>query len=159
MEEKKKKLKKHQNTKQVEFELEQAKEQIKEYKERYLRALADYQNLEKRVVQEKAQIIGNANKQLILKLLPFLDNLEKAGLFVKDSGLKMIKDEFHRILKDENIEEIQIVGKEFNPEFTEVVDIVKGEKDNIVIEVIRKGYMLNGKILRIAQVKVTKKTK
>lgn len=159
MEEKKKKPKKHQDIKQIELELKQAKEQIKEYRERYLRALADYQNLEKRIVQEKVQFIGSANKQLILKLLPFLDNLEKAELFVKDSGLKMIKHEFHRILKDENIEEIQIVGREFDPQFAEVVDIVKGEKDNIVIEVVRKGYMLNGKILRIAQVKVTKKTK
>ena len=159
MEEKKKKLKKYQNVKQIELELKQAKEQIKEYRERYLRALADYQNLEKRIVQEKAQIIKSANKQLILKVLPFLDNLDKAELFIKDSGLKMIKHEFYRILKDENIEEIQVIGKEFDPQFAEVVDMVEGEKDNIVVEVIRKGYMLNGKILRVAQVKVTKKTK
>ena len=159
MEEKKKKLKKYQNVKQIELELKQAKEQIKEYRERYLRALADYQNLEKRIVQEKAQIIKSANKQLILKVLPFLDNLDKAELFIKDSGLKMIKHEFYRILKDENIEEIQVIGKEFDPQFAEVVDMVEGEKDNIVVEVIRKGYILNGKILRVAQVKVTKKTK
>ena len=156
MEEKKKKLKKH---KDAVFNLKQVKEQIKEYRERYLRALADYQNLEKRMIQEKTDIIRNANKQLILKLLPFLDNLDKAELFIKDSGLKMIKHEFYRILKDENIEEIQVIGKEFDPQFAEVVDMVEGEKDNIVVEVIRKGYMLNGKILRVAQVKVTKKTK
>ncbi|OGK31524.1 nucleotide exchange factor GrpE, partial [Candidatus Roizmanbacteria bacterium RIFCSPHIGHO2_12_FULL_36_11] len=73
------------------------------------------------------------------------------------AGLKMIKDKFVQIIRDEKIEELQVLGKEFDPHLAEAVDVVKGEKDNIIVEVLRKGYTLNGKVLRVAQVKVTKK--
>ena len=77
--------------------------------------------------------------------------------FCKDSGLKLVKDKFIQIIREENIEELQILGKEFDPHLAEAVDVVKGENDNIIIEVSRKGYTLNGKVLRVAQVKVSKK--
>jgi molecular chaperone GrpE len=138
-------------------ELEVCKQQVDEWKNKYLRALADYQNFEKRIQGEKKQWIRSANKQLILKLLPFLDNLDKAEIFVKDNGLKMVKDHFCQMLKQENIEELNVLGKEFDPHTAEVVDLVKGEKENIVVEVIRKGYRFYDTILRVAQVKVSKK--
>ncbi|MCS6956809.1 MAG: nucleotide exchange factor GrpE [Patescibacteria group bacterium] len=138
-------------------EIEELKKQIEEYKNKYLRALADYQNLEKRVFEERKEIIKTANFDLILKLLPFLDNLEKAEIFVKDQGLKLVKDQLINVLKELGLSEIDILGKEFDPNFAEAVDIVKGEKDNIVVEIVRKGYILGNKILRVAQVKVSKK--
>ena len=61
------------------------------------------------------------------------------------------------MLKQENIEELDVLGKEFDPHTAEVVDLVKGEKENIVVEVIRKGYRFYDTILRVAQVKVSKK--
>lgn len=138
-------------------QIEELKKQVEDIKNKYLRALADYQNLEKRIIDEKEKIIKNANKNLILKLLPFLDILDKAEVFIKDQGLKMAKDELLQVLKEEGLEEIDVLNKVFDPEVAEAIDIVKGEKDNIVIEVLRKGYKLNNIILRVAQVRVTKK--
>ncbi|MDO8611158.1 MAG: nucleotide exchange factor GrpE [bacterium] len=129
-----------------------------ENKSKYLRALADYQNFENRTLNERMQLIKVANSGLILRLLPFLDMLDKAEIFIKDQSLKMVKDQFEKILKEIGLEEIELIGKEYDPILSEVVDMVEGEKDNVIAEVLRKGYIYNEKILRIAQVKVSKKT-
>ncbi len=132
------------------------KKEVEELKNKYLRALADYQNFEKRIEQQKNEVKKAGERQLILKLLPFLDNLEKAEVFVRDEGLKQIKNNFFQILKAENLEELDVLNKEFDPTEAEAVEIVPGEKDNIVTEVIRKGYKFAGKVLRVARVKVSK---
>lgn len=138
-------------------EVEALKKQVEEYKNKYLRALADYQNLENRVRDERSQLIKSANLNLIMKLLPFLDNLDKAEIFIKDQGLKIAKDHFWQSLKESGIEEIDVADKPFDPMTSEAIDIVQGEKDGMVVEVLRKGYRLGEKILRVAQVKVSKK--
>jgi len=138
-------------------EVEKLKKEAEEYKNKYLRALADYQNLEKRVREERSQLVRTANLNLIMKLLPFLDNLEKAEVFIKDQGLKIAKDHLFRSLKEIGIEEIDVVNKPFNPKVAEAIDIVQGDKDDVVVEVLRKGYRIEDKILRVAQVKVSKK--
>src|SRR3990167_10078383 len=143
--------------KKLQIELDRTRKEKDDYKNKYLRALADYQNFEKRVGEEKEALRQSASRELLLKLLPFLDDIEKAEVFIKDSGLKLVKDKFIQIIREENIEELQILGKEFDPHLAEAVDVVKGENDNIIIEVSRKGYTLNGKVLRVAQVKVSKK--
>ncbi len=143
--------------KKLREELEKVKSEASEYKNKYLRALADYQNYENRLQDERLRIEQRAINQLILKLLPFIDNLEKAEVFFKDPGLKMIKDNFYKMLSELGLKEINLVGKEFDPHLAEAVEVVKGDKDNMVTEVIRKGYILNDIILRVAQVKVSKK--
>ena len=80
-------------------EINNLKQEAEENKKKYLRALADYQNLEKRVSEERFELMKMANKNLLIKILPFLDNLEKAEVFVKDQGLKISKDHFLQILK------------------------------------------------------------
>lgn len=147
-------LKKNEN---ISEQIEQLKKEVEEYKNKYLRALADYQNFEKRVREEKDEVRNQFNKELLLRLLTFLDNLDKAEIFIKDNNLKMIKDNFYKILKDEGLKEIDILGKEFNPYTSEVVDIIEGKQDNIVVEVLRKGYEFKRKMIRVAQVKVSKK--
>jgi len=141
----------------IKEEVEGLKNEKEEWRNKYLRALADYQNFEKRTFDEKTRIEKRANGNLIIKLLPFLDSLEKAEVFIKDQGLKMIREKFYQVLKENKVEEIQILGHEFDPFLAEAVDIVEGDKDNIVVEVTRKGYKYNDMILRIAQVKVSKK--
>ncbi|MFH1826887.1 MAG: nucleotide exchange factor GrpE [bacterium] len=127
----------------------------KNYKSLYLRALADYQNFEKRTMQEKEELISSASKRIIMKLLSLLDNLEKAEVFVKDEGLKLIKEDLERILKEEGLEEIEVQDKVFNPEVAEAVEKIIGTEDNKIVEVIRKGYKLNGLVIQPAQVKVS----
>ena len=128
----------------------------KSYKNNYLRALADYQNFEKRVGEQKEDFIKSASKRIITKLLPLLNNLEKAEVFVKDPGLKLIKDELEKILKEEGLEELNVLGSIYNPEFAEAVEIIDGEQDNKIVEILRKGYKLNGIVIQVAQVKVSK---
>jgi len=140
-------------------ENEKLKKEIEELKNKYLRALADYQNLEKRVFEEKKEWEKKIKKEFFLKILPFIDNLEKAEVFIKDPGLKLVKDQFLQFLKTEGVEEIDLLGKEFDPNLAEALDVVEGEKDNLIVDVIRKGYKIEEEILRIAQVKVSVKRK
>ena len=132
-------------------------EKCEEYKSKYLRAIADYQNYERRVQDQRIEWTKNANKNVILKLLSFLDDLERAEMFVKDVNLAHIKDSFSKMLKNEGLEEIEVLNKEYDPYTAEVVDMKEGEKDNFVISVLRKGYIYNGQLLRVAQVVVSKK--
>lgn len=141
---------------QCEGEINNLKKQAEEYKNKYLRALADYQNFEKRIIAGKEEIGQNANIILITKLLSFLDGLDKAELFIKDKNLKIIKDNFYKLLSLEGLEEIDVLGHDYDPYTAEVIDLVEGKKDSVVVEVLRKGYKLNGKMLRVAQVKVSK---
>lgn len=141
----------------LQLEIIELKKQTDEFKNKYLRAIADYQNLEKRVGDERIELFKIANQGLLIKILPFLDNLEKAEIFVKDPGLKISKDHFMQILKETGLEEIDILSKDFDPVSSEAVDIVPGKEDNKVIEVLRKGYKFGDKIIRVAQVKVSKK--
>ena len=87
-----------------------------------------------------------------------MDDLEKAEIFIKDPGLKLIFDKLKQVLKDEEVEEILLAGKEFDPHFAEAIEVVEGKEDNKIVEVLRKCYKFKGKILRVAQVRVSKKT-
>jgi molecular chaperone GrpE len=138
-------------------ELDVVQKDADEYRQKYLRSLADYQNFEKRIIVQKEELTLNANKQLIIKLLSFLDNMDKAEMFVKDEHLKMVKDSFYKLLSNEGLKELDVQGKEFDPYTAEAIDIVEGKTDGLVVEIFRKGYELNGKVIRVAQVRVTKK--
>lgn len=128
-----------------------------EYKNRYLRALADYQNFQKRARDDREVIAEQTAKHIFFKLLPFLDNLEKAEAFVADQGLKMVKNDFFSILEKEGLREIVVINKPFDPYTAEAIDIVPGDDNDIVVEVLEKGYEFRGDVLRPAKVKVSKK--
>jgi molecular chaperone GrpE len=128
-------------------------DRLEELENKWKRALADYQNLEKRVEAERVNYIKLANSQLIIRLLSVADDLERAANHIKDSGIDMILKQLTKTLKDEGVEEIKTQGEKFDPEKMEAIEIVDGDKDK-VIAVERKGYVLNGMILRPAAVKV-----
>ncbi|OGK37077.1 nucleotide exchange factor GrpE [Candidatus Roizmanbacteria bacterium RIFCSPHIGHO2_12_FULL_41_11] len=138
-------------------ELSKLKQELTDNKNRYLRALADYQNLEKRVNEERQEGQKQAVMQVLNRLFPVLDNLEKAEVFIKDPGLKMVKDSLAQVLADFGLQKLEVLGKEYDPFFAEAVEIVHGEKDNQVIEVLQAGYQLGKKVIRPARVKVSKK--
>ncbi len=144
--------------KKTKGETDSLKKEVEAYRNKYLRALADYQNLEKRVSEEKESYKKNVIGQMILKMLPVLDSLEKAEVFIKDEGLAIVKNNLWQILSGLGVEEIAVLNREFDPFSAEAVEIVAGDKDNMVVEVIKKGYRYEGRVLRPAQVKVGKKT-
>ncbi len=143
--------------KPIEEKKETAKEEVEEWKNKHLRALADYHNLEKRTEQQTIQQRKEAVRKLLLKFLNVLDNLERAEVFIKDTGLKLVKDEFLRILKEEGVEEMDLLKKPYDPYLAECIEVVAGNEDDIVSKIVKKGYKLNNEVLRTAQVKVTKK--
>ncbi len=129
-----------------------------DFKNKYLRALADYQNLDRRMRDERVEIRKSAEANVILELLPFLDVLNQAEVFIKDQGLKMVKDKFVQQLADMGVKTMDLLNKEYDPYTAEAIEVVEGEKENMVVEIVRNGYMLYDKILRPAQVKVSKKS-
>jgi len=139
--------------------LSELQKQVEEYKNKYLRALADYQNLEKRVLGKEEEAKTKEKKRLLTKILSIVDDLERAEIFLKDPGLIQIKNRFYELLKSEGVKEIVVLNKEFDPQLAEAVEMVAGEKDNFIIEVVNKGYLLDDQILRVAKVKVSKKVK
>jgi len=130
--------------------------QVKKLEDLWKRALADYQNLEKRIALEKEEFVKFANRNLILRILPAIDSLEKAEEYLKDEGLSLALRQLKEGLFFEGLEKIEVKGKDFNPEEMECVAVGEGEEGK-VLEEIRAGYRLNGKVLRAAQVKVGKK--
>jgi len=125
------------------------------WEEKYKRARADYINLERRTKEQQAEFLKFANSVLVLKLLPILDDLEKAVQGGGDDGLNLVLKNFEDVLKSEGVEEIKIkVGEKFDPETMEGT-VVEGSGEEIsVAEILRKGYRMKGKVLRPAQVKV-----
>lgn len=136
-------------------ELEALKQQVKEFENNYHRALADYQNLEKRVREEKSEWVKSANREVVLRILPVLDTLNLAQQHIKDQGLQVSIQQFLDVLKAEEVTKIETVGHDFNPHLMECITTEPGE-ENKVLEEIRAGYMLYDKVLRPAQVKVGK---
>ena len=101
------------------------------------RALADYQNLEKRTLEEKLNFSQFANSQLILKLLPVLDSLDelvKLDKFGQDQHLQLIIKQFRDILTGEGLEKIEVLGKEFDPQEMECVEVLEGEDGKVIAE-------------------------
>ena len=136
-----------------EIKIDESKQQIENLENQLKRTLADYQNLEKRVAEEKSSWIKLANKQLLQRTLPVLDTLMLAQKHIQDEGLNISVQQFLDVLRAEGIERIQTEGQSFDPNTMEAVEKVEGEEGKVVEET-RPGYTLHGQVLRPAQVKV-----
>lgn len=128
---------------------------VEELEKQWKRALADYQNLEKRISREQEDFIRFANEGLLDKILNVFDNLERACRAKEDRGLTMIKNEFWEVLSSEGVEKIKTEGEIFDPHLMDAVELVAGRK-NYVVEEVSPGYLYRGKCLRPARVKVGK---
>ena len=148
--------------------IEELKNQNSDLKDKYMRAMAETENIRKRAAKEKIETIKRANKDLLLSLLNFMDNFEraiKAGENNSDiqnseyyKGIELIHKQFIDFIHDNGVEEIECLGEEFNPNLHEaltMVEIPDCEHEKIV-EVYAKGYKLNDELLRTAKVIVGK---
>lgn len=132
---------------------DECEEKIAQLDDQLKRAVADYKNLERRVIEEKREIMKYANKELFMSLLPAFDTLFLAGKYTEDQSVKLTIQRIVEVLKENGIEKIDTNNVKFNPELMECVEVVDGDKDTIVEE-LRPGFALFGKLLRPAQVKV-----
>jgi molecular chaperone GrpE len=153
-------------------ELEDLKEKAQErdeFESRWLKVHAEYENTRKRLEKEKITHVKFANESIVSQLFPIVDNFDmalEAMVNAKDKaavmdGIKLVQKEFHRILEDNGVERIETEGKEFDPNVHEAVAAVETNEhpDGAIIEEVRSGYLLNGRLLRPAQVRVVKNTK
>jgi len=139
-----------------------------EYFDKLQRLQADMENLQKITKRQIESITSQASRDMALKLLPILDALRQAGDFARGHeslppeeiavGLDMLHRQLVDVLKGVGVEEISAVGKPLDPEKHEVVNSVERDDvpENTVVEEVRKGYQLNGKVLRTALVIVAK---
>lgn len=125
----------------------------KEFENNWKRALADYQNLQKRVEEEKKETISYANAILLMRFLPVLDNLKMMLMHNEDVGLKMTIKEFEKVLEEEGVMEIKCIGEGFDATKMEALELVEGTPGKVV-EITKAGYMLKNKVIRPALVKV-----
>ncbi len=139
-------------------ELVECKAQIETLKQQYLRTLADYKNLEHRMDQERYRMRNNVKREFVEQLLPVLDNLEQAEVFNTDPGLRMVNSLFQQFLQNLGVEEVNLLGTEFDPAKAEAIEAIGGKEDNIVVEVLQKAYQIDGSVIRHGKVTVSKKT-
>jgi len=159
--------------KQKEQKLKELKKKLKEcqkLKDDYLagwqRARADFLNYKKGELKRMSEILKYANESLVLEILPILDNFEVASKRLPENlkkdentkGVLQIKKQIQDFLKSQGLEEIKSLGEKFDPNFQEVVGEAEkeGAEPGIVLEEVRKGYNLHGKVLRSARVKISK---
>lgn len=141
----------------------QKKENVRDYeaeitslKNQLARTLADYDNLRKRVEQEKAAWISYASQNVVEKLLPVLDTLDMAQKHLNDQGLGMALSQFKKALEEEDLQEIcPNQGEMFDHEVHEATERVEGGEENTVSECVSVGWMFKGgRVIRHARVKV-----
>lgn len=139
--------------------LEECRQEKEKYLDGWQRAQADFINYRRRNEEQMAHWSKMFGEGLIKDILPVLDSLGAAlGPHPDDKGMVLLKNQLQSILKKHGLKEIESIGEKFNPEIHEAVECEEagGREDEIVTEEIQKGYMLNGKVLRIAKVKTKK---
>lgn len=150
----------------VEDQLAQALAEMAELKEQMLREQAETQNIRKRLQRDVEQARKFALERFITDLLPVVDNLDRAihaasndeALKPVLEGIELTRKSFLDVLKKNQVEEINPLGQPFNPELHEAVAVLPNPavEPNSVMDVMQKGYTLNGRLLRAAMVAVAK---
>lgn len=138
-------------------------EELKSVRGMLARALADYDNLSKRTERERVDFVKIASVNLMARLLPVLDNLERAQEHLKDSGLAIAIGEFKSVLKEEGFEEVKIKIREtefssINMEAIEAIDIDDEKLSGKIAELLSSGWVIKATnpevVVRPAKVKV-----
>jgi molecular chaperone GrpE len=146
--------------------LTEARAQAASHLEDLKRLKAEFENYRKRMVKEQTAMIERASASIVERLLPILDNFELALMAAdrtKDyesmvRGVEMVYGELLEVLKREGLERIDSLHKPFDPELHEAVMHTEGEGDEIVVlDEMRPGYKLGGRVIRPAMVKVGSK--
>ena len=142
--------------------------QGREYKDKYVRLYAEFENARKRMEREKFEFIKYANEGVLTDFLNILDDLERSveaarakhedyEAFLK--GIEMVMAHVYDLLKKNGVKAIEAKGKPFDPHCHEVLmqEDSQNHEDGVVMEELQKGYYLEDKVLRTAKVKVARK--
>ncbi len=139
--------------------------QIEDLKNQQLYKIAEFDNFRKRVMQEKADLIKNGGSKVITTLLPIIDDLERAqqnmekyeDVAAVKEGLNLIIDKFFKLLAQEGLKKMDVVGQAFDSDLHEAIAMVPGQPEDMkgkVMDCMTAGYTLNDKVIRYAKVAV-----
>ncbi len=135
-----------------------------EMNDKYLRLYSDFDNFRKRTAKERIDTLKTASQDLMIELLPVLDDFDRALEAMAENnaqeesvkGVELIYNKLFSILKQKGLETMDVgIGDEFDTDFHEAITNIPAPTDDLkgkVIDVIQKGYMLGGKIIRFAKV-------
>nr|WP_235610000.1 nucleotide exchange factor GrpE [Blattabacterium sp. (Cryptocercus kyebangensis)] len=144
-------------------EIEILKEKLEKEKEKFLRIFAEFENYKKRIKKERFDLFRIVHQQIIIDLIPILDDFERGLKELKKSkdeliiqGISLIQGKLIKILKEKGLNKIQIKkGDDFNTDFHEAITQIPALTENLkgkVIEIIEAGYILQEKVIRHAKV-------
>ena len=146
---------------ETEIVKEDVNKELEELNDRYKRLFAEFENYKKRNIKEKESLRNMLVSDIMMSILPIIDNLEKAvNAGTKDTayeeGIKLVLKQLKDVLAYNGVKEIETVGKMFDPELHEAVSHVTHEKlgANIIKEEFRKGYIIGNKVIRHSMVVV-----
>ncbi len=158
--------KEHKKEHKKDKKLEELQNEINALKDKNMRIAAEMVNTLRRKDEETNRLLKYSNESLITELLPVIDNFERAlnvdatsnDIESYQKGMTMIYNSLKNILEKFEVKEIEAIDKEFDPSYHQAVmqEEKEGTKENIVIEVLQKGYTYKDKVIRPAMVKVSK---
>lgn len=136
-----------------------------EYKDKYLRLFAEFDNARKRMDREKMEFVKYANEGLLAEFLNILDDLERSMEAAKQKhedyeaflqGIEMVMAHIYEMLKKNNVKPIDVKGKKFDPHFHEPLmqEETESADEGTILDVFQKGYVFGDRVLRTAKVKV-----
>ncbi|MDR0691146.1 MAG: nucleotide exchange factor GrpE [Streptococcaceae bacterium] len=148
-------------------ELAQAQQKASEWEDKFIRAHAEMQNIQRRSREERESLVRYRSQDLAKKMLPALDNLERAlAIEVGDEsgeslkkGIEMVHEGLVQALKEEGVEEIPATGETFDPTLHMAVQTVEANEEQLaekIVQVLQKGYRLQDRVLRPTMVVVAK---
>jgi len=144
-------------------EIEALNLKVKEQEDRYLRLSAEFDNFRKRTLKEKADLAKYGDEEVMLRLLPVVDDFERAiqslenikDIDAMKDGLILIYNKFSDFLKQKNVQEIEAVQMDFDTDCHEAITKIPAPEKKLkgkVVDVVEKGYTLNGKVIRYSKV-------
>lgn len=144
-------------------EVRSIEEKLAEMQDKYIRLSAEFDNYRKRTLKEKMELSKYAEENILSKIIPFMDDFDRAMQHIDTSdseamknGLNLIYMKFNEFLKQNGVKEIEAAGSDFNVDLHEAVAKVQTDDDKKgkVVDVVLKGYYLRDKVLRFSKVVV-----
>jgi molecular chaperone GrpE len=143
--------------------LQELGEKLAEITDKHLRLQAEFDNFRKRTMKEKAELIKSGGESVLVKILPVVDDFERALILLKDlndedagkKGTQLIYNKFSEFLKQSNIKEIEAINQDFDVDLHEAITKIPAPDESLegkVVDVVQKGYTLNDKVIRFAKV-------
>ena len=146
-------------------ELEEARKQIEDQKDKFLRLSAEFDNYRKRTMKEKAELILNGSEKCISSILPVVDDLERAlknmetatDVRAVKEGVELIYNKFMTVLEQNGVKVIETKEKPLDTDYHEAIAVIPAPAEELkgkILDCVQTGYLLNDKVIRHAKVVV-----